>query len=71
MIGAFLANGYGLCESSVAGVYLHGVAAEKLTKEAGGFFSGHGGNVGLLASDLFAVIPRLINCFTTEDPCGC
>ena len=71
IIGAFMANGYSTKDSVVAGVYLHGVAAEKLTKEAGGFWNGHGGPVGMLASDLFPVIPRLINCFTLVEPCGC
>ncbi len=71
MIGAFMANGYSPKDCVVAGAYLHGIAAEKLSKEAGGFWNGHGGPVGMLASDLFPVIPRLINCFTTVDPCGC
>ncbi|MBE9531732.1 MAG: NAD(P)H-hydrate dehydratase, partial [Proteobacteria bacterium] len=71
MIGAFLANGYSTCASSTAAVYLHGIAAEKLTGEAGGFWNGHGGDVGLLASDLLPIMPRLINCFTTKEPCGC
>ena len=71
MIGAFMANGYAPVDSVVAGVYLHGLAAEKLSNEAGGFWNGHGGTVGMLASDLFPVIPRLMNCFTAKFPCGC
>jgi NAD(P)H-hydrate epimerase len=71
MIGAFMANGYAPMKSAVAGAYLHGVSAEKLVNEAGGFWNGHGGPVGMLASDLFPVIPRVINCFTDVTPCGC
>jgi NAD(P)H-hydrate epimerase len=71
MIGAFMANGYSPAKSVVVGVYLHGLAAEKLTDEAGGFWDGHGGPVGMFASDLFRVIPRLMNCFTAKTPCGC
>ncbi|MEE9542306.1 MAG: NAD(P)H-hydrate dehydratase, partial [Thermodesulfobacteriota bacterium] len=71
MIGAFMANGYTPAKSAVVGVYLHGLAAEKLSNETGGFWKGHGGSVGMLASDLFPVIPRLMNCFTAKAPCEC
>jgi len=53
MIGGFLAQGYPPLEAAQLGVYLHGLA--------GDFMAFHKGPRGLIATDLLAAIPRLID----------
>lgn len=52
MIAGFLAQGAGFFESSLLGVYFQGMAGEKLKRE--------NGERGLLASELLAIIPKVI-----------
>ncbi|MXY60436.1 MAG: NAD(P)H-hydrate dehydratase, partial [Chloroflexi bacterium] len=54
VIGGLLAQGMERYEAAVAGVYLHGAAAER--------WSAANGSGGMLASDLLALLPRV-----TED----
>ena len=54
IIGGLLAQGMERYEAAVAGVYLHGAAAER--------WSAANGSGGMLASDLLALLPRV-----TED----
>jgi len=51
LIGGFLARGWDPTRSAVAGVYLHGMAADLLSEEMG--------QSGILAGELLDVIPRL------------
>lgn len=56
MIGGLMAQSLSPPEATVAAVYIHGLAADKL-KDL------NGGEAGMMATDLFAVIPGLINSF--------
>jgi len=51
LIGGFLARGWDPARAAVAGVYLHGMAADLLSEEMG--------QSGILAGELLDVIPRL------------
>lgn len=53
MIAGFLTQGYPVADAAHMGVYLHGAAADILASEKG--------PVGITASDIVNVIPRLIN----------
>ena len=52
LIGGFLARGMPVTDSAVAGVYLHGLAADYLAENMG--------QAGLLAGELLDVIPELM-----------
>lgn len=56
LIGGFLARGWPPAEGALAGVYLHGLAADLL--------AGKMGQSGLLASELLAVLPELVASLT-------
>jgi len=58
MIGAFLAQGYPASEAILAAVYIHGLAADEAVKKTG--------EIGMMATDLFEYIPRLVNSFAGE-----
>jgi ADP-dependent NAD(P)H-hydrate dehydratase / NAD(P)H-hydrate epimerase len=51
LIGGFLARGWHPAKAAVAGVYLHGLAADRLSEEMG--------QSGILAGELLDVIPAL------------
>ena len=51
MIGGFLARRWPLPQASVAGVYLHGLAADALAEEMG--------QTGIMPSELLSVLPLL------------
>ncbi len=51
LIGGFLAREWPLVKAAIAGVYLHGLAADLLAEDMGQF--------GLLASELLTVLPEL------------
>ena len=51
LIGGFLARGWPPARAAVTGVYLHGLAADRLSEEMG--------QSGILAGELLDVIPRL------------
>lgn len=53
MIGGLCAQGYDVSASSVAAVYIHGLAADGIKKERG--------VAGMMATDLLPEIPRLMN----------
>lgn len=55
MLGAFLAQGYEPLDAACAAVYIHGLAGDEVKKETG--------ELGMIATDLLAHIPRLINSF--------
>jgi ADP-dependent NAD(P)H-hydrate dehydratase / NAD(P)H-hydrate epimerase len=52
LIAGFLARGWPIARAAVAGVYLHGLAADLLSEEMG--------NSGILAGELPGVVPSLI-----------
>lgn len=52
LIGGFLARGSSMIEAAVAGVYLHGMAADYLAEDMG--------QVGVLAGELLEVVPELM-----------
>jgi len=52
LIGGFLARGWPMAEAAIAGVYLHGMAADYLAEDMG--------QVGVLASELLDVLPELM-----------
>ena len=56
MIGALLAQGYGAADASVAAVYVHGLAGDEIKRAQG--------EAGMTATDLLAVVPRVLNWFT-------
>ncbi|TAN64015.1 NAD(P)H-hydrate dehydratase, partial [bacterium] len=56
MVAGLIAQGYGLTASAVVAAYVHGAAADRLKQEAG--------EVGMMATDLLAVIPRVLNSLT-------
>jgi hydroxyethylthiazole kinase-like uncharacterized protein yjeF len=53
MIAGFCAQGFSLKDASIAGVYIHGLCADILSKEIGSF--------GFLASDIIPIIPKTIH----------
>jgi hydroxyethylthiazole kinase-like uncharacterized protein yjeF len=53
MIAGFCAQGFSLKDASIAGVYIHGLCADILSKEIGAF--------GFLASDMIQMIPNAIH----------
>jgi hydroxyethylthiazole kinase-like uncharacterized protein yjeF len=53
LIGGFLAKGWPPAKAAVAGVYLHGLAADRLSEEMG--------QSGILAGELLDVVPRLFS----------
>ncbi len=52
LIGGFLARGWSMAEAAIAGVYLHGMAADYLAEDMG--------QVGVLAGELLDVLPELM-----------
>lgn len=52
LIGGFLARGWPMAEAAIAGVYLHGMAADYLAEDMG--------QVGVLAGQLLDVLPELM-----------
>lgn len=52
MIAGFIAQGLNNFDASCCGVYIHGLAGEKIKEEIG--------DAGLLASDLLPVLPKII-----------
>jgi NAD(P)H-hydrate epimerase len=52
LIGGFLARGWSMREAAIAGVYLHGMAADYLAEDMG--------QVGVLADELLDVLPELM-----------
>jgi NAD(P)H-hydrate epimerase len=54
IIAGLCAQGFTLAQAAQCGVWVHAVAAERVAKKLGG--------AGLLASDLFDVIPQVLNC---------
>ena len=52
LIGGFLARGWPMTEAAIAGVYLHGMAADYLAEDMG--------QVGVLAGELLDVLPELM-----------
>jgi NAD(P)H-hydrate epimerase len=52
LIGGFLARGWELYRSAIAGAYLHGLAADLLAQDMG--------DTGVLAGELLPVIPELM-----------
>ena len=52
LIGGFLCRGWPMTEASIAGVYLHGMAADYLAEDMG--------QVGVLAGELLDVLPELM-----------
>ncbi len=57
MIGGLLAQGYRPIEAASAGAYIHGLAGDAVRDL--------NGEAGMIATDLLAHIPRLLNSFTT------
>lgn len=53
MLGAFLAQGCGALDAACAAAYIHGLAADEVKKDMG--------EAGMMATDLLARIPRLVN----------
>ncbi|STY28117.1 carbohydrate kinase [Legionella wadsworthii] len=53
IIAGLCAQGYSLSEAAQCGVWVHAVAGERIAKDFGG--------AGLLASDLFDVLPLILN----------
>jgi NAD(P)H-hydrate epimerase len=51
LIGGFLARGWPVAKAAIAGVYLHGMAAD--------FLAEHMGQAGILAGELLSVLPKL------------
>ena len=65
LIGGFLARAWPMAKAAVAGIYLHGLAADLLAEETG--------QVGILAGELLDVIPELMSSLSDgvwplEDP---
>ncbi len=56
MIGAFLGRGIGSMAASAVAVYVHGLAADDIKKTSG--------EAGMLATDLLARIPAVLNALT-------
>ncbi len=52
LIGGFLSRGWSMAEAAIAGVYLHGLAADLLAE--------HMGQAGILAGELLNVLPGLM-----------
>ncbi|MDY7037303.1 MAG: NAD(P)H-hydrate dehydratase [Thermodesulfobacteriota bacterium] len=52
LIGGFLARGWPIAKAAIAGVYLHGMAADLLAEEMG--------STGIYAGELLTVLPRLM-----------
>jgi ADP-dependent NAD(P)H-hydrate dehydratase / NAD(P)H-hydrate epimerase len=59
LIGGFLARGWPPAKAAVAGVYLHGLAADRLSEDMG--------PSGLLAGELLEVIPGLASSLARAD----
>jgi len=59
LIGGFLARGWRTGRAAMAGVYLHGLAADRLSEEMGPF--------GILAGELIDVIPELAFSLTAAE----
>jgi NAD(P)H-hydrate repair Nnr-like enzyme with NAD(P)H-hydrate dehydratase domain len=61
IIGGLMAQSAAPLEAAVAAVYIHGLAADELKRS-------NGGEAGIMATDLFAVIPGVINSFIGKGP---
>ena len=59
LIGGLLARGWPVSEAAIAGVYLHGLAADYLSEKMG--------RSGILAGELTAVLPELIASVTAGE----
>ncbi|MBI1912540.1 MAG: NAD(P)H-hydrate dehydratase [Deltaproteobacteria bacterium] len=59
MIGGLLAQGYSAIEASTAAAYMHGLAGDELK-------NAQGGEIGMIATDLLAFIPKIINSFISS-----
>jgi NAD(P)H-hydrate repair Nnr-like enzyme with NAD(P)H-hydrate dehydratase domain len=65
LIGGFLAREWPFAKAAIAGVYLHGLAADLLAEDMG--------HAGMLAGELLDVIPELMSSLSAgiwplEDP---
>ncbi len=58
MIAGLLAEGLTIAEASISAPFLHGMAADMLSAEMG--------EAGMIASDLFTILPPLLSSYTTE-----
>ncbi|MBI5970451.1 MAG: NAD(P)H-hydrate dehydratase [Deltaproteobacteria bacterium] len=58
MIGGLCGQGYDVVNAAIAAVYIHGLAADEIKKEKG--------EIGMIATDLLPVIPRLMNSFVSS-----
>lgn len=56
MIGGLIAQGYAPVDAAVAAVYVHGLAADEIKAASG--------EAGMIATDLLARLPGIINSFT-------
>lgn len=56
MIAGLAAQGHTALDAAVCAVYIHGACADEIKKV-------NGGEAGMIATDLLAVIPRLLNSF--------
>ncbi len=61
MIGGLLAQGLAPFDAAVAAVYVHGRAADELR-------DANGGGAGMVATDLLAVIPGVMNALARKEP---
>jgi hydroxyethylthiazole kinase-like uncharacterized protein yjeF len=59
LIGGFLAKGWPPAKAAAAGVYLHGLAADRLSEDMG--------QSGVLAGELLGAIPGLASCLARAD----
>ncbi|HKZ46831.1 MAG TPA: NAD(P)H-hydrate dehydratase, partial [Thermodesulfobacteriota bacterium] len=55
MIGGFIAQGYSPIDAARIGVYLHGLAGDESAKKKG--------QIGMMATDILDILPKVINSF--------
>jgi NAD(P)H-hydrate epimerase len=59
LIGGFLARGWSPAKAAIAGVYLHGIAADSLAQDMG--------QAGILAGELLDVLPELMTALSNGE----
>ena len=60
MIGGFIAQGYTPLDASTIAVYMHGLAGDEVAKKKG--------QVGMIATDILNILPKVIGFFIDELP---
>ena len=55
MIGGFIAQGYSPLDAATIAVYMHGLAGDEVAKKKG--------QVGIIATDLLNILPKVMNAF--------